>query len=319
MEPKYTPSKKKVQEQSKLFNSNKKLRNIKSDYFIQKLFDYLHKGKSLKEIKYNKSIQEIMNININDYKNYYEQIEIEIKPIENKYGKFINIKEDKEYYHIYYNDNYEEEIKSTDLNDKVSKINIIIDNQVKSFFKLFSECYCIESIHFKRFYRNNITNMSWMFSLCSSLKELNLNHFNTDNVTDMIGMFNGCSSLKELNLNNFNTNNVTDMSDMFRGCSSLKKLNLNNINTKNVTKMEGMFGGCESLKELDLSSFNTSKVTNMNCMFQGCKLLKELNIKNFKMNNVTEMIAMFYGCPDELKFKIKRKFKNIKEEAFKGF
>ena len=50
----------------------------------------------MKVIKYNKSIQEIMNININDYKNYYEQIEIEIKPIENKYGKFINIKEDKE-------------------------------------------------------------------------------------------------------------------------------------------------------------------------------------------------------------------------------
>ena len=57
MEPKYTPSKKKVQEQSKLFNSNKKLKNIKSDYFIQKLFDYLNKGKSLKVIKYNKSIQ----------------------------------------------------------------------------------------------------------------------------------------------------------------------------------------------------------------------------------------------------------------------
>ena len=54
-------------------------------------------------------------------------------------------------------------------------------------------------------------------------------------------------------------------------------------------------------------------------MFKGCKLLKELNIKNFKMNNVTEMISMFYGCPDELKFKIKRKFKNIKEEAFKSF
>ena len=198
MEPKDTPSKIKVQEQSKLFNSNKKLRNIKSDYFIQKLFDYLHKGKSLKVIKYNKSIQEIVNININDYKNYYEQIEIEIKPIENKKGKYINIDEDEEeYYHIYYNDNKEKEIKSTYLNenDKVSKINIIIDYQVTSFKALFIDCSYIESIFFKKFYRNN--------------------------VTDIIHMLNGCSSLKELNLNNFNTNNVSNMSCMFYGCLSL--------------------------------------------------------------------------------------------------
>ena len=56
----------------------------------------------------------------------------------NKYVRFINIKEgDEGYYHIYYNDNKEEEIKSTSINvnDKVSKINIIIDYQVESFFK----------------------------------------------------------------------------------------------------------------------------------------------------------------------------------------
>ena len=56
-----------------------------------------------------------MNININDYKEYsekYSPIEIEIKLMENEYGKFINIKEeDKKYYHIYFNNN-EEEIKN---------------------------------------------------------------------------------------------------------------------------------------------------------------------------------------------------------------
>ena len=55
--------------------------------------------------------------------------------MENKYGRFINIKEgdDEEYYHIYYNDNKKEQIKSTSLNenDRVSKINIIIEHQVK--------------------------------------------------------------------------------------------------------------------------------------------------------------------------------------------
>ena len=38
--------------------------------------------------------------------------------------------------------------------DKVIKIKIIIDYQVKSFKKLFYWCICIESINFKKFYRN---------------------------------------------------------------------------------------------------------------------------------------------------------------------
>ena len=62
----------------------------------------------------------------------------------------------------------------------------------------FYNCKYIESIEFKKFYRNNVTDMSFMFYGCSSLKELNLNNFNTNNVTDMYGMFDGC--LDELKL-----------------------------------------------------------------------------------------------------------------------
>ena len=129
-----------------------------------------------------------------------------------------------------------EQIKSTSLdeNDKVSKINIIIDYQVESFYKLFFNCHCIESICFKKFYRNNIINMSFMFDGCSSLKVLNLNNFNTNHVTNMGYMFSRCSSLKELNINNFNTNNLTNMRYMFSNCSEELKLKLkaNLINSK---------------------------------------------------------------------------------------
>ena len=71
------------------------------------------------------------------------------------------------------------EIENTSLykDDNVSKISIIIDYQIKSFSELFYYCECIESIKFKKFYRNNVTDMSWMFSGCSSLKELNLINF----------------------------------------------------------------------------------------------------------------------------------------------
>ena len=221
-----------IKSKNKLIN----MINIKSDYFLQKLFDNIQQRISLKIIKCNMNIQKRLNVNINNYKDFSEifsSIELEIIPIQNKYGPFIKIKEeDRKYFHIYFNDN-KEEIKKTELNkeDKVSKINVIIDYQIKSFFQLFSYCECIESINFKIFYRNNVTDMSYMFYECSPIKELNLSNFNTNNVTNMNGMCSGCSSLKELNLSNFNTNNVTNMSYMFYECSSLKELNLSNFNT----------------------------------------------------------------------------------------
>jgi len=294
------------------------LEKIKSRYILSKIYENMTKKKKLEIVKYNKRMQNRLNLDVKDYKAYCE-IEIEIIPTKDKCGQFINInKNDKLYYHIYFNDN-KEEIKNKyyiSVVDKITKIKIIIDYQVKSFKELFYQCRCIESINFKNFYRNNITDMSFMFYLCSSLKELNFNNFNTNNVTNMCCMFNGCSSLKELNLNNFNTNNVTNMSCIFAGCSSLKELNLNNFNTNNVTNMSCMFYKCSSLKELNLNNFNTNNVTNMRCMFEGCSSLKELNLNNFNTNNVTDMRCMFDWCSDDLKKKIKSENKNIKDEAF---
>ena len=67
-----------------------------------------------------KKIKERINISIKDYEEYseiYSSIEIEIKPVINKYGKFINIdKENMKYYHIYFDDG-KEEIKRNYLNE----------------------------------------------------------------------------------------------------------------------------------------------------------------------------------------------------------
>ena len=69
------------------------------------------KRKSLEAIRYNKSIQKRINININHYKAYFEtktSIELDIIPMkgEYEYDNFINIKKkDKKYFHIYFNDN----------------------------------------------------------------------------------------------------------------------------------------------------------------------------------------------------------------------
>ena len=139
------------------------IENIKSRYILSKIYGNMTKKKKLEIVKYNKKVQNRLNLGVKDYKEYSETftpIEIEMMPIKVTYDmKFINIDEDdKLYYHIYFNDN-KEEIKNKyeiDEEDKVTKIKIIIDYQVKSFKNLFYECYCIESINFKKFYRNNV-------------------------------------------------------------------------------------------------------------------------------------------------------------------
>ena len=58
---------------SRIIPHNKKeINNIKSDFFLQKLFGYLPQIKSLEIIKLNKKIQKRINVDINDYKNYSE-------------------------------------------------------------------------------------------------------------------------------------------------------------------------------------------------------------------------------------------------------
>ena len=296
---------------------------LKSKYILQFIFDNLSKRKSLNFIKYNKNIQNKIDININDYKEFseiYSSIEMEIIPVNNKYGKFINIKNqgDLKYFHIYF-DNNKEEIKRNhlDKNENIKKIKIILEHQVKSFEDSFRDCECIESIYIKKFCRNNIKNMEGMFYNCSSLKELNLSNFNTNTVNNMRYMFFKCSSLKKLNLSNFNTNNVTALKEMFWGCSSLEELNLNSFNTNKVKSFYRMFEGCSSLKELNLSNFNINKVTNMYGMFSNCWSLKDLILFDDNSENIIDMEGMFNGCLDKLTSKIKNKYKYIKEEAFK--
>ena len=72
MEPKDTISKVEEQGKSKLINSNNQLKNLKSDYFIQKFFEFMSERKSLETIRYNKSIQKRIDISINHYKDYFE-------------------------------------------------------------------------------------------------------------------------------------------------------------------------------------------------------------------------------------------------------
>ena len=230
-------------------NSKSNLEKIKNKYILSQIFDNLSKFVLLEIIRYNKNIQSKLDIKLNDFKEYYElysPIVIEIIPVPNKSGKFINISDDyKSYYHIYF-DNNTEETDSTSLEeeDNISKINIFIDYKIKSLNKLFDNCICIESIIFKRFTRYNIEDMRAMLWECNSLKEINLTKFNTTNVTNMSWMFFNCSSLKEVNISNFRVDNLEKMVGMFWGCKSLEEVKLPIFNDDNQIEMKSMFTEC---------------------------------------------------------------------------
>ena len=70
--------------------------NIKSRYILSKIYENMTKKKKLEIVKYNKKIQNRINLSVKDYKEYSETftpIEIEIIPTKGEYGRFINIKE----------------------------------------------------------------------------------------------------------------------------------------------------------------------------------------------------------------------------------
>ena len=292
-------------------NLRSKFQTIKSLVNLKHIFKQLKIKKILEMIKYNKNLQNQLNIDLKDYIDYsgtYTPIEIEIFPDRSKYGKFINIleKRNQSYFHIYFN--YGKKERKTCFlkrNDMVLKVRIKIDYQVKSFYKLFNDCTCIKSITFTKFYRNNINYMSYMFCGCTSLEEINFSKFKFYNFTDMSYMFSGCSSLKELNLSNFNTSEVTNMSSMFFGCSSLKKLDLSNFIINKVSDMKYMFSECVSLEIINISNFKANREINMSHLFSKCSSLKELYMPNINTNLIIDWGTMFNECPVEIKDKFK--------------
>ena len=173
-------------------NKNDNLKRIKSKYIVMRIFENLKQNKLLDIIHYNKKYQKLMNIKLKDYKNEFLNIEIEVIPEENEYGKFINFLNNN--IHIYFNDNNEEiNKKEITKDDKVTKIKIILNHKIKSLSQLFYYCGCIKKINFIKFKRDDIKDMSYMFCGCWSLEELNFFNFNTNNATNMNHMFLECS------------------------------------------------------------------------------------------------------------------------------
>ena len=83
------------------------MEGIKSKYILEKIFGYIETGKTLNIIKYNKNIQNKLNITQNNFKEFSE-IEIEIIPFKYCNSSYLFSFDEPKFYHIYFNDNKEE-------------------------------------------------------------------------------------------------------------------------------------------------------------------------------------------------------------------
>ena len=295
------------------------INNIKSHYILKIIIkNHMLKGKYFKLVKINKKLQQRLEINLDDYKEYYKrlfnQIEIELIPITkllpDKNNNFIKIRENIKYFHIYFDNDKITEIKRNYLTnkDKVKKITIKIDMELKSLARLFNECLALKEVVFTKFNREDITDMTELFYGCENLQKLDVHKFKTPNLTKMNWIFASCHSLDELDIYNFDTSKVTEMICIFSGCISLKKLRFN-FDTKNVTNMRNMFFKCMSLKEIDVSNFYTKNVKNFSDMFYHCTSLESLNIKNFNLYSKNiKIYRMFGGCNKTLQENLKNQF-----------
>jgi len=296
------------------------LKDIKSKYIVKEILDILDEGKKLKLIKYNKLFQKKIDITKNDYRKYC-QIDIEISLVEikeSKKVKFININEEINLYHIFFDEDKKEKKRDYVTNrEAIKNIKIIIEFEIKSLKELFSYCECIKSIKFTKFHRGDIKNMNSLFSNCISLEEINFEQFKTKNVEDMSYMFYNCPNLEKIDLSKFITTNVLNMNSMFSWCNNITELDLQNFNTENTVNMREMFSCCSSLKNIDISNFTFNKVDNLYYMFSGCESLNYSDdFSNMEINENANIEGMFIECNEEFKSKIKNENKNIKEEAF---
>ena len=99
-------------------NESNLLKKIKNKYILKNLFEYVSYEKLINVIKFNKDIQNRLDITKDTYKKY-SKIELEIILKEEEYGTFINIHDYyKHYFHIYFNAN-KEEIKVYSIKKKI--------------------------------------------------------------------------------------------------------------------------------------------------------------------------------------------------------
>jgi surface protein len=222
------------------------LDGIKSLYILKEVFFFISNGTLLRLLHHNKKFQKKLEIRIEDFQKYSNQIVIDIIPEPDFHftSIFINLVGNPSFFHIYFNEDLKDKKRNfIYFREKVPKIRVIIeeDKEMKSLKGLFASCFLAKEINFIKFNRRDITDMSDMFQNSNNLIKIDISKLKTDSVTTMENMFKGCSKLKTIDLSNFKECNSLDKTNnMFYKCSSLVNINLSNLEAINLKDMSNL-------------------------------------------------------------------------------
>ena len=298
---------------------NSKLNQIKSSFNLKEIFSFVKEKTKLKVIKYNKYLQNKMDVTKEDFETlnnivvnikltpeYINKLKKEYNEIKNKIDNKLYDGEQKK--KELENDLYlkGQELKCRFLgapffNQNLEFIKVYLDDLLVENSRFFIDFLKQEKIPVKIKVtidkKSNIKDFFCMFAKCRAISELQFLRINTKEITSMNYMFYDCINLKSLDLSDFETNELTNMFGMFKNCQKLENLKLSDtFITSKVTNMQYLFEDCWALSSIDLHKFDTSKLDCTVYMFKNCKNLVNLDVSNFNTDNVYETHAMFEGC-----------------------
>ena len=89
---------------------------------------------------------------------------------------FIRMRENKNYYHIYFGNDLNTQIKRNYITyqDKIKKIIIKIDMELKSLRGLFHDCTAIKEFKFTKLNRDDFTDIQDLFYGCINLEKIDI-------------------------------------------------------------------------------------------------------------------------------------------------
>ena len=144
---------------------------IKSNFTIKRIFAYVSNLKKLNLIKYNSKLQKTLNVDINNYKNTSNRIEIEIIPVIGL--KFINlnfIEVNNDDISIYFDDQKVMR-NNTKISDKIQKIKISFNSKKININGIFKGCTGIDTLKFIRCNNKHLTDFCRLFYDCKNLRK----------------------------------------------------------------------------------------------------------------------------------------------------
>ena len=107
--------------------------------------------------------------------------------------------------------------------NKIVTMEINLDENIKSFYRMFSDITGIIEVDLTQCRTSLVENMAYMFENCKSLRFANLSNIDISSAINIERMFGNCRALKNLDLTNADLSKVHNHKDVFINCIQLNE------------------------------------------------------------------------------------------------